>query len=108
MTWFLTGAAALGDKLGTILVQLPPYFRNRSPRETTVRAWSEQVPDNFRFALKLNRKITHEKRLKEVEEGMTWFLTGAAALGDKLGTILVQLPPYFRKDLALLRSFLEK
>lgn len=80
----------------------------RSPRETTARAWSEQVPDHFRFALKLNRKITHEKRLKEVEEGMTWFLKGAAALGDKLGTILVQLPPYFRKDLTLLHNFLEK
>ena len=80
----------------------------RSPQETTAKAWSEQVPDHFRFALKLNRKNTHQKRLKEVDEEMAWFLKGAAALGDKLGTILVQLPPYFRKDLASLSNFLQQ
>lgn len=80
----------------------------RSPSESTAKKWCEQVPEGFRFALKLNRKITHKKRLREVEEEMAWFLKGAAAMGDKLGTILVQLPPYFRKDLGSLRDFLQQ
>lgn len=69
--------------------------------------WAEQVPENFRFTLKLNRKITHNKRLKDVEDEMEWFLKGVAALGKKLGTLLVQLPPYFREDSEVLEHFLE-
>lgn len=80
----------------------------RSPSESVAKAWCEQVPDAFRFALKLNRKITHKKRLREVGEEMEWFLKGASAMGDKLGTILVQLPPYFRKDLGVLADFLQQ
>ena len=79
----------------------------RSPSEGTSAKWAEQVPENFRFTLKLNRKITHNKRLKDVEDEMEWFLKGAAALGKKLGTLLVQLPPYFREDTEVLEHFLE-
>ena len=79
----------------------------RSPSEDTSAKWAEQVPENFRFTLKLNRKITHKKRLKDVEDAMEWFLKGAAPLGKKLGTLLVQLPPYFRENQVVLEHFLE-
>ena len=80
----------------------------RSPSEGTSTKWAEQVPENFRFTLKLNRKITHNKRLKDVADEMEWFLKGATALGEKLGTLLVQLPPYFREDRDVLEHFLEE
>jgi len=78
----------------------------RSPSEGTRTKWAEQVPENFRFTLKLNRKITHNKRLKDVEDEMEWFLKGATALGEKLGTLLVQLPPYFKENRDVLEHFL--
>lgn len=80
----------------------------RSPSESTASGWCESVSEDFRFALKLNQKITHKKRLRGVEEEMTWFLKGAHALGSRLGTVLVQLPPYFRKDTAVFSDFVEQ
>ncbi|MDA2926409.1 DUF72 domain-containing protein [Acidobacteria bacterium AH-259-G07] len=80
----------------------------RSPSETTAGHWAEQVPKHFRFTLKLNQKITHKNRLGNVDDAMEWFLKGAAPLGDKLGTLLVQLPPYFREDKKVLEDFLQK
>ncbi|MDA2933619.1 DUF72 domain-containing protein [Acidobacteria bacterium AH-259-D05] len=80
----------------------------RSPSEETTRKWSAQVPQNFRFTLKLNQKITHKKRLRDVKEEMEWFLKGATALGSKLGTILVQLPPYLRENTSVLETFLKQ
>ena len=65
----------------------------RFPSAKTTQTWSEQVPDDFRFTLKMNRKVTHRKRLTDVEEEMDWFFNGASSLGGKLGTVLVQLPP---------------
>ena len=58
--------------------------------------------------MKLSQKITHKKLLTDVEDEMEWFLKGAFALGDRLGTLLVQLPPYFREDLAVLEDFLQR
>ena len=52
--------------------------------------------------------MTHNKRLKDVGEEMEWFLKGTAALGNKLGTLLVQLPPYLREDTNRLESFLKQ
>lgn len=78
----------------------------RIPSTKTTAQWYSEVPKNFSFTLKLNQKITHVKRLKNVGEELKWFLEGAAGLREKLGTILVQLPPYFRKDAACLEEFL--
>ncbi|MBI4446061.1 MAG: DUF72 domain-containing protein [Acidobacteria bacterium] len=80
----------------------------RSPSVSLAESWSAQVPQSFRFSLKLNQKITHQKRLNEVDEDMKWFLSGAAGLETKLACVLVQLPPYFRKETSLLQDFLEK
>lgn len=80
----------------------------RSPSSEMCSTWATQVPADFRFALKVNRKVTHQKKLQNVDEEMSWFLRGASSLGDKLGPLLVQLPPFFRKNLEALESFLEK
>jgi uncharacterized protein YecE (DUF72 family) len=68
--------------------------------------WVQQVPDRFRFTLKAPRRITHEQRLRESEANVAEFLRRAGGLGDKLGALLFQLPPYLKKDLTRLRDFL--
>ncbi len=78
----------------------------RMPAETMLARWAREVPAQFAFTLKAPRRITHEKRLREVAQEVAEFVRRAAALGDKLGVILFQLPPYLRKDLPLLEDFL--
>ena len=79
----------------------------RMPAETMLKQWAEQVPEQFTFTLKAPRRITHDKRLREAESNVGEFLRRAGALGDKLGVLLFQLPPFLRKDLPRLREFLE-
>ena len=80
----------------------------RIPTAKMLGDWYRAVPADFSFTLKLNQKITHVKRLKDADEEMGLFLTAADALKEKLGTILVQLPPYFRANPAILEDFLKK
>ena len=78
----------------------------RIPTAKNMEEWYAAVPADFSFTLKLNQNITHRKRLKEAGQDMERFLNAAASLKEKLGTILVQLPPYFKADLPLLEDFL--
>jgi len=78
----------------------------RMPAESMLAQWSEQVPDHFAFTLKAPRRITHDNRLRDTESHVTEFLRRAGALGNKLGVLLFQLPPYLKKDLPRLRDFL--
>jgi uncharacterized protein YecE (DUF72 family) len=78
----------------------------RMPSESILARWAEEVPDNFAFTLKAPRRITHVKRLHDVASDVTEFLRRAAALGNKLGVLLFQLPPFLKKDVARLRDFL--
>jgi uncharacterized protein YecE (DUF72 family) len=78
----------------------------RMPAESLLARWSEEVPEDFAFTLKAPRRITHEKRLREAEADVAEFLRRAAALRNKLGVILFQLPPFLGKDLPRLRNFL--
>jgi uncharacterized protein YecE (DUF72 family) len=78
----------------------------RMPAESMLAQWVQQVPDRFRFTLKAPRRITHEQRLRESEPNVAEFLRRAEVLGDKLGALLFQLPPYLKKDLPRLRDFL--
>jgi uncharacterized protein YecE (DUF72 family) len=80
----------------------------RMPVESTLLNWAESVPDGFRFALKANQQITHIKRLRNCEKTLKRFLEVASVLqdGDRLGPILVQLPPTFKFDKPLLDEFL--
>ncbi|MGH9440825.1 MAG: DUF72 domain-containing protein [Thermoanaerobaculia bacterium] len=79
----------------------------RVPKPEILEGWAKQVPAEFRFGLKATRRITHIKRLKNVEEETAFFLRAASALGDRLGVVLFQLPPNLKKDLDRLRTFLD-
>jgi uncharacterized protein YecE (DUF72 family) len=60
-----------------------------------VASWRERTPDGFRFALKLPGEITHERRLRDCRTELTTFLLRAELLAEKLGPLLIQLPPDF-------------
>jgi uncharacterized protein YecE (DUF72 family) len=78
----------------------------RMPRRAVVESWARTVPDTFRFAVKVSQRITHRKRLVDVEEELDYLLDQLAPLGAKLGLLLVQLPPNLPVDLARLERFL--
>jgi uncharacterized protein YecE (DUF72 family) len=78
----------------------------RMPAEGMLARWAAEVPERFAFTLKAPQRITHQKRLKEAEADVAEFLRRAAALGSKLGPVLFQLPPFFKKDLDVLDDFL--
>jgi uncharacterized protein YecE (DUF72 family) len=65
----------------------------RPHRVATYERWAASVPPDFRFAVKVPRTITHERRLVDIDEPLTRFLAEVAGLGTKLGPILLQLPP---------------
>ena len=78
----------------------------RLPRDTTFEKWRTGTPDDFVFALKASRLITHNKKLRGVKPDVSKFLAGAQILGGKLGPILFQLPPSLKKNVRKLSSFL--
>ena len=78
----------------------------RMPAESMLAGWAKEVPATFSFTLKAPQRITHKKRLREADQEVAEFLRRAATLGDQLGVILYQLPPFLRKDLPRLRDFL--
>jgi uncharacterized protein YecE (DUF72 family) len=78
----------------------------RFPRPTQVDGWRRATPPGFRFSVKAHRHITHLKRLRDVDELVGVQLERVRPLGDRLGPLLVQLPPSLRRDLPLLRAFL--
>jgi uncharacterized protein YecE (DUF72 family) len=80
----------------------------RMPTAKLCEGWYAEVPEDFSFTLKLSQRITHFKRLKNVDDEMNFFLDSAAGLKEKLGPILVQLPPNFKKDTEVLEDFLAK
>ncbi|SFD98556.1 DUF72 domain-containing protein [Massilia yuzhufengensis] len=67
----------------------------RPHRPATYVRWADSVPEDFRFAVKVPRAITHDARLVDVEQLLVQFAHEAGELGDKLGCLLVQLPPKF-------------
>lgn len=78
----------------------------RMPKPELVAAWGSQVPASFRFALKAPQRITHREKLQGSETSVAAFLASASALAQKLGAVLFQLPPFLKKDVALLEAFL--
>lgn len=91
------------ERFGSVEINNTFY---RMPSATQLTQWAEQVPDGFTFVLKAPQKITHFKRLKEVGEEWTYFASTASVLGDRLGPILLQLPPNMKQDLERLDAFL--
>ena len=76
------------------------------PASETVARWRDSVPDDFLFAVKVNREISHRRRLRDAAGPLKEFLPRAAILGPRLGPLLVQLPPQLPLDPPLLATFL--
>ena len=79
----------------------------RPHQRATYERWADSVPEDFRFAVKMPRAITHEARLRGVAKPLDAFLAQAGALGDRLGCLLVQLPPSFAFERAPVMRFLD-
>jgi uncharacterized protein YecE (DUF72 family) len=79
----------------------------RMPKTELVAGWAAQVGDGFKFVLKAPQRITHRERLEGSEESLSAFLSAARVLGDKLGAVMFQLPPFLRKDVPKLAAFLQ-
>lgn len=92
---------------GRFLTTEVNYSFYHVPRPETFRNWASQVPELFRFAVKVHRSITHERRLRDVSERWGEFRQGTKELGSKLGVLLLQFPPSFRCQPELLQTFLE-
>ena len=67
----------------------------RPHRRASYQKWAASVPPDFRFSVKLPKSITHERRLSNCSDLVERFAEESGGLGDKLGTVLVQLPPSF-------------
>jgi uncharacterized protein YecE (DUF72 family) len=85
-------------------VEINSSFYRPHRRQTYVR-WAESVPDCFRFAVKVPGQITHEQRLHDCEPLLDAFLDQCGGLGDKLGCLLIQLPPSLRFSLEAAEAF---
>jgi uncharacterized protein YecE (DUF72 family) len=92
-----------GERFRTVEINNTFY---RMPKTSVLEAWAGEVPADFQFVLKASQRITHQQRLKEVGENIAYLLKQAAALKERLGPLLFQLPPHLRKDVVRLRDFL--
>ena len=77
------------------------------PEKTVFEQWRLNTPDDFVFAVKMSRYLTHLKRLHDPDEPVRRFMDRAIALGPKLGPVLIQLPPRLRANLPLLDATLD-
>jgi uncharacterized protein YecE (DUF72 family) len=83
------------------------YTFYRVPTEKLLAGWAAGTPEHFTFTLKAPRRITHDARLQRCEDLTHTFCRTAASLGPKLGVLLFQLPPNFKKNADVLREFTE-
>jgi uncharacterized protein YecE (DUF72 family) len=97
------------ERYGAVLnaVEINSSFY-RPHRTVTYERWAASVPENFRFAVKIPKAITHEHRLKETGDLLDRFLSEVSGLGSKLGPLLVQLPPSLRFEDGIADGFLGK
>ena len=105
------GNVASKDWLARFAAQFDTVEINNSfyrlPSTAALTKWHDAVPDDFRFSVKAWRQITHDKKLRDVQDDTLFFLGRLQALKKKLGPVLFQLPPGLRLDEALLRDFLQ-
>ena len=79
----------------------------RMPKEELLTGWAAQVPERFAFVIKGSQRITHIKRLRECGELLGYLYRVTSSLGARLGPLLFQLPPNFRKDVPRLAAFFD-
>lgn len=77
----------------------------RPHRRSTYERWAESVPAGFRFSVKLPKHISHERRLVDCEAALDEFLSQCNGLGDRLGCLLLQLPPSLAFDAVCAKGF---
>lgn len=91
------------QQLGTVEINYTFY---RTPNEKTVAGWNAATPESFIFVLKAPQRITHIARLRNIDEPLRLFLEVIRKLNAKLGAVLFQLPPNYKKELSLLSDLL--
>src|SRR5258708_30844111 len=98
--------AFYAERLPTVEINNTFY---RMPKASVLENWAASVPAAFRFSIKASRRITHMARLKpdSAADSVDYLYKNLAALGGKLGAVLFQLPPNFKKDLPRLIEFLK-
>jgi uncharacterized protein YecE (DUF72 family) len=82
------------------------YTFNHLPSEKNIAVWREATPPEFLFALKASQRITHFRQLRDPAETLPLFFERARPLGDRLGPILFQTPPWLKRDDDRLAGFL--
>ncbi|AOB31744.1 hypothetical protein AKI39_15140 [Bordetella sp. H567] len=78
---------------------------SRPHQSKTYAKWAASVPDAFRFSVKIPRRISHELRLRDTEVALREFMQEVMSLGEKLGCLLLQLPPSLALDEPVARDF---
>jgi uncharacterized protein YecE (DUF72 family) len=95
--------AFYAEQLGAVEINNTFY---RMPNPSLLERWAAETPAAFRFALKSPRQITHMRKLIDVGDAVARLAETARTLGDRLGPVLFQLPPFVKKDLGALEAFL--
>ena len=91
------------ERFSTVEINATFY---RMPTAATVERWANAVPERFTFVLKAPQRITHFARLKNVDDPVRFFCDTARLLRARLGPLLFQLPPSFKKDVSRLGDLL--
>ena len=81
------------------------YTFRRFPTPKSLETWRSETPETFRFTLKANQRITHFRRLADVDDDVRDFLQASNVLGERLGSVLYQCPPSLHYDRSLIESF---
>jgi uncharacterized protein YecE (DUF72 family) len=89
------------ENFNTVELNAPFYSW---PKTATVRAWVRNAPENFRYSVKVNREITHERRLVRTRKRVAEFCAIEKILGARLGCFLFQFPPSYKFTHSRLRS----
>jgi uncharacterized protein YecE (DUF72 family) len=89
---------------GTVEIDYTFY---RIPSRDIVRKWTAETPDEFIFSAKFPGKITHIKMLQDCQEELEVFIEHMSLMGNKLGPMLIQMPPGFKPEqTGILKDFL--
>jgi uncharacterized protein YecE (DUF72 family) len=83
------------------------YTFRRIPSAKTIQGWWNATPERFKFSLKAPQKVTHFAKLRNCGDTLRYFYQIISDLEAKLGVVLFQLPPAFKKDAPLLTAFLD-
>lgn len=86
-------------------VEINHTFR-RFPKPELAASWAASTPEGFRFAVKAHQGITHRARLADCRESVASFLGALEPLGNRLGPVLFQCPPWLRRNDRRLEAFL--